>query len=178
MPRKPKPSSTHEDRAEFPFPIGTTQVARTLIRMHQFLRGELVKAANGETVFYSADACHEQMRHIEATLAFMQVNFVPAALKPRKARPKIGPLSYGEIRSGVLHALKQARQWQTYPEIADAILVRHRITLDGPARKHFLQKLREAVHFLKAQGAVVPEHDLKLGQTSTLQRWRLSSLFD
>lgn len=162
----------------FPFDVGITQAARTLIRTHQLLRGELLKHQDGEEVFIEPQACLQRMAEIEAVLRFFDVDFDPSKLKPRRARPKIGPLGYGEIRAGVLDALKRAGDWQTYNQIADAVLRRHGIELTAPQRKHFLQKLREATHALKKAGAVVCERQLALGDNEVEQRWRLSSMFD
>lgn len=164
--------------SQFPFDLGITQAARTLIRTHQLLRGELLKHRDGAEVFVQPDACLQRMAEIEAVLRFFGVDFDPRKLKPRRARPKIGPLGYGEIRAGVLDALKRAGDWQTYNQVADAVLRRHGIELTVPQRKHFVQKLREATHALKKAGAVVCERQLALGDNEVEQRWRLSSMFD
>lgn len=161
----------------FPLPVGTTQTARALIRMHQYLRGELTKREEDGDVLVAPDVCHQQMAAIETLLAFMRVNFEPKTLKARRAYPKIGPLEYGEIRSGALRALKLAGDWQTYEQIACAIEDQHNLQLTDPQRRHFLQKLREGVHALKKAGAVVCERQHQLGDNE-VQRWRLSSLFD
>lgn len=118
------------------------------------------------------------MSNIEQVLGFLGVDFDASKLKARRARPKIGPLGYGEVRSGVLAALKRSGDWQTYNEIADEVLRHHGLTLTAPQRKHFLQKLREVTHALKSAGAVVCEHSLALGNGQVEQRWRLSALFD
>lgn len=173
MPKAQSPSTR-----SFPFDVGVTQAARTLIRTHQLLRGELLKHQDGEEVFIEPQACLQRMAEIEAVLRFFDVDFDPRKLKPRRARPKIGPLGYGEIRAGVLDALKRAGDWQTYNQVADAVLRRHGIDLTPAQRKHFLQKLREATHALKKAGAVVCERQLALGDNEVEQRWRLSSMFD
>ena len=92
----------------FPFPVGTTQLSRGLIRMHQYFRGELVKRERSEEVLVEPAVRHEQMGAIEALLGFMGVDFDPSLLKAKRAFPKIGPLEYGQIRSGALSALKRA----------------------------------------------------------------------
>lgn len=173
MPKTPAPSAR-----SFPFDIGVTQAARTLIRTHQLLRGELLKHQDGEDVFLEPEACRKHMADVEAVLKFLAVDFDPQRLKPRRARPKIGPLGYGEVRAGVLDALKRADDWLTYNQLADDILRRHGVELNTGQLKHFLQKLREATHALKQAGAVVCEHALKLGDNSVEQRWRLSAMFD
>lgn len=165
-------------RSDFPFQLGTTQAARTLIRVHQLLRGEQLKHRDNETVFVAPEDCARHMAHIEAVLEFLGVDFDPSKLKPRRARPNIGPLDYGQVRAGALAVLKGADDWKSYSEVAEGILKRHGITLDVQEHRHFLQKLREALHALKVAGAVVCEHPLTLGQNKVAQRWRLSSLFD
>jgi len=162
----------------FRFNLGITQAARTLIRTRQLLRGELLKHQDGEEAFVAADECLQRMAELEAVLKFVDVDFDPRKLKPRRARPKIGPLGYGEVRSGVLEALKRAGDWQTYKQLADSVLLRQGIELAPAQRKHFLQKLREATHALKKAGAVVSERQLALGDHEGEQRWRLSSMFD
>jgi hypothetical protein len=167
----PPPPST------FPLPVGTTQAARCLIRTHQYLRGELLKDSDDEYLLVPHDVCREQMAAIETLLRFFDVNFDPSALKARRAYPKVGPLSYGQVRAGALHALKVAGEWQTYRQIADAIVRRQQLHLTSAQHKHFLQKLREAVHALKRAGAVVCEHPGRRGDPIE-QRWRLSAMFD
>ncbi len=166
-------------QAQFPFPVGTTQVARGLIRVHQYLRGELLKRPGSDEVLVQPEVCQEQMAAIEALLGFMGVNFDPSVLKARRAFPKVGPLEYGQIRSGALAALKRAGDWRTYNQVLDDISAAHQLQLTAPERKHFLQKLREALHALKTVGAVVCERPgARLGENTFEQRWRLSSMFE
>lgn len=172
MPAPPQPESP------FPFDVGTVQVARTLIRLHQLLRGEQLKHRTGEEHLVAPVDCEETMRSIEALLAFMRVDFDPTQLKPRRARPRLSPLRHGEIRAGVLESLKRHGGWQTYNELADDVLERHKIELSPERRRHFLQKLREGVHALKAAGAVVCERPARLGESDFQQRWKLSAMFD
>src|SRR5690348_10519099 len=141
--------------SEFPLPVGTTQTARSLIRMHQYLRGELLKPEGSDEQLVAHVECHRIMAAIETLLAFMRVNFESKALKARRAFPKIGPLGYGEIRSGALRALKQAGDWRTYNEVLESIIAAHQLQLAPPQRKQLLQKLRQGLHALKDAGAVV-----------------------
>jgi hypothetical protein len=172
------PKAKPPQAGEFPFNIGTTQAARALIRIHQFLRGELLKSQDGEAVMVEPVSSIQHMRDIEAVLAFLRIDFDPKKLKPRRARPKTGPLGYGEVRAGVLDALKRAKDWQSYNQLADAVLRQHDIELTPAQHKHFLQKLREGTQALKQAGAVICEHRLALGETAIQQRWRLSPMFD
>jgi hypothetical protein len=164
--------------APFPFPVGTTQVARGLIRVHQYLRGELTKRPGSEEVLVQPEVCHEQMVAIETLLQFLGANFDPTVLKARRAFPKVGPLEYGQVRSGALAALKCAGDWQTCNQVFDDILAAHRLQLTDAERRHFIQKLREALHALKREQAVVCERPgARLGDNTFEQRWRLSSMF-
>lgn len=158
-----------------PLPISTTQLAQTLIRLHARLRGELAKAEDDEELLVDRETAQAMMAHIEPLLSFLAIDFDPKKLKPIRTRPKISPLSYGDLRVEVLATLRAASDWMTYPAIAEVIITKHTLTLEPKRKKHFLQKLREATHALAQQGAVERESSLKLGQTATLQRWRLSS---
>jgi hypothetical protein len=149
-----------------------------LIRVHSLLRGELLKHQAGQPTFVTPDACQEQMAHLAAVLGFLGIDFDPSKLKPRKAWPKIGPLGHSELRAGVLAVLKQAAGWQSYREIADGVLRMHKVELAPDRHPHFLQKVRDAVLVLKGRGAVVAEKPIAPGDSSALQRWRLSPLFD
>lgn len=114
-------------KTEFPFNVATTQASRTLIRVHQYVRGELLKRDGDDDVPVSPEVCHQQMAAIETMLGFFGANFDPSALKPRRAYPKIGHLDYGQIRAGVLTALKGAGDWRTYNELADHIVALHKL---------------------------------------------------
>jgi hypothetical protein len=82
-------------------------------------------------------------------------------------------LGYGDLRAGILAVLRSAGDWLTYDEIAQAVLAKAGRTLTGPQYRHFLQKLREAAHVLKAKGAVERENDITPGDQAQ-QRLRLS----
>jgi len=156
-------------------PIATLATSRGLLRLYARLKGEIAKARSGEDAFLSPDEAADAMTHIAALMPLLGVSFDPRALKPVRTRVQIGPLAYGEVRSGILAALKSSRGWMTYPELADAILRKRGIDLAQPQGKHFLQKLREATHALAAAGAVEKEKALKQGDSGELQRWRLST---
>ena len=178
MTKKQAPAETGATEGAFPFEVNTTQTARSLIRIHQLLRGEQLKHRDSEDAFIAPAACIQHLAEIEAVLKFLSVDFDPSKLKPRRARPRIGPLGYGQVRAGVLAALKRAGDWQTYSQLADEVLRQHGLTLNQAQRKHFLQKLREATHALKVSRAVIAERPLTLGYTGIEQRWKLSTMFD
>ena len=155
-------------------PVATLQTARGLLRIHARLRGELAKAKDGQDVFLEPDDARAAMGHIAALMPLLGVRFDPSAMKPIRTLPKIGPLGYGDVRAGILAALRASGGWMTCSELADAVLAKHRVTLDVPTHAHFLQKLREAAHALASQDAVERESALKFGEFAGLQRWRLS----
>lgn len=158
-----------------PLPISTTQLAQNLIRLHTRLRGELAKREDDEEQLVDHETAQAVMAHIEPLLSFLAIDFDPKKLRPIRTRPKIGPLAFGDLRVEILAALRAATDWISYRDIADAIITKHGLALEPKRKRHFLRKLREATHVLAQQGAVERESELRLGQTTTLQRWRLSS---
>lgn len=159
---------------ECPLPIATTQLARGLLRLHSRLRGELAKRADDEELMVDSETATAVLKHVEALVGFLGVRFEPKDLKAIRTRPKIGPLGFGELRLEVLAVLRAHGDWMTYAAIADAIIAKHGLELEPKRHRHFLQKLREAAHALAVEGALERESNLRLGQTTTLQRWRLS----
>lgn len=159
-----------------PLPISTTQTARGLLRIYSRLKGELVKARTGEDAMVEPVEAQRVMEHIAALMPFLGVDFAPDELKAVRTRVLVGPLDFGDLRSGVLAQLRARGEWMTYAEVADAILTQHRVTLTPSQRKHFLQKLREGMHVLMKAGAVECETSIDDGHRDgrTLQRWRLS----
>ena len=152
----------------------TLQTARGLIRLYARLKGEQWKRLKGEACFIEADQVGAYMAHIAALMPLLNVNFVPANIKPVRTRLQVTPMDYGDIRGGILKALKKTREWMTYAEVADAVLAAHHLTLPPARYRHFLQKLREAMFFLKREGAVLQEKEIAFGQGEQLQRWMLS----
>jgi len=155
--------------------LPTKQAAGCLLRLYARLRGELEKANDGEAVLVQRDDAMRAIGHIAALMPILDVNFDPSALKPVRTRIRIGPLKHGELRTSILAALRAGVDWMTYPQIATAVLERRGIVLTMSQHKHFLQKLREAVHALGEKGVVEREHQFKLQENTQLQRWRLSS---
>jgi hypothetical protein len=161
-------------RESCPLPGPTTQLSRALIRHHSMLRGELVKAKSRQTVLVERNKARQAMRHIEAVLSYLGTDFDPNALKPTRIVPKTGPLEYGDLRSGILGALRRRDDWMTYQEITQWIVTAKRLELSNKQYKHFLQKLREATHVLAKEGAVIPAGQISQSDGTKIQRWRLS----
>jgi hypothetical protein len=158
------------------FGLPTIQAARALIRRYSRYQGELKKAASGERVLVSAAKSKKMLIHLEAILSEMNVKFTPSVLKAIRTRPPNGPLEWGEVRAGILKTLRINGSWLNYSEIADALLADRGIQLhEDPDRyRHFLQKVREAVHILAGRGHVEQELFTGLRDGSSRQRWRLA----
>lgn len=157
-----------------PLPGSTTQFSRALIRHHSMLRGELLKAKSGRAVLVERKDARRVIRHIEALLDYLGTNFDPKAIKPTRVVPKTGPLEYGDLRSGILAALRRRDDWTTYQEIANWIVTAKRLNLSRERYKHFVQKLREATHILAKEGAVISAHQIAQSDGTKIQQWRLS----
>jgi hypothetical protein len=158
------------------FGLPTIQAARTLIRRYIRYQGELKKAASGEQVLVSAAKSKKMLVHLAAVLGDMNVKFSPTVLKAIRTRPPSGPLEWGQVRAGILKTLRIGNEWMNYSQIADALLVDHGLRLhqDSKRYRHFLQKVREAVHVLANRGHVEQELFTGLRDGRSRQRWRLA----
>ena len=141
--------------------------------VYQRLAGEILKARSGEAVFIAPEEAKAAMGHVLATLEFLGVKVDRRKLKARRTRPQIGLLSHGGIRRGILKALKASGSWMSYDEIVDSILHTSCIELPVERRRHFQQKIREAVFNLRGTGLIQCEHTISAGDGSRRQRWRL-----
>jgi len=156
-----------------PLPIPTRQSARALIRLHCRLRGELEKVKGGVKPLVQRREAIATMKHIEAMLKFLGINFDQSALRPTWTVPKVAHLEHGGMRRGILDALRHG-EWRTYREIAKAIVVERRLQLTPKQFRPFLQKLREAMFALKGRGILTFKHDLRFGDYRAIQHVRLS----
>ena len=155
--------------------VGTkSQVARGLLQLHCRLRGELAKAGCGEDQLMPVAEAKRYMRHIEALMPLLGVDFDPASLPTIRTRRQIGHLDWGSLRTGTLTVLRLHGGWLTYREIMDAVLARNRVTLSESDKPKFLQKVREALFFQMKAGAVEREQVIGLGVHDRIQRFRLS----
>lgn len=156
-----------------PLPISTRQSARALIRIHCRLRGEVEKAKIGMKPLVSRREARAMMKHIEALLEFLGINFDPSTLRPTWTVPKVGHLEHGGMRRGILDALRQGN-WLTYRDIGKTIVANRRLQLTPKQFHDFLQKLREAMFVMKQRGIVSFKHKLRFGDYQAIQRVRLS----
>ena len=156
-----------------PFPIATTAVSRTLTRLYGRLLGEIAKSKARERVLIPTKQTQIYLDSIEALMPLLGIRFNKKRVRANRTRHRIGPLEEGDLTSGILAALRDNDDWLSYQQIAESILATPSIKLVGAARKHFLQKLREATHDLGARGFVVREKEIVFGDTSSIQRWRL-----
>jgi len=99
----------------------------------------------------------------------------PSRIKPRKTRPKNGPLPWTKLRAGVLAVLRAHGSWMTYEEIAQAVLKRGGVSLQGASMTLFRQRIREGCWFLVKDGYIEKETSLRPTESAKLQRFRLSS---
>lgn len=156
-------------------PVPTLQTARSLIRLHQRLRGEIAKQKVGEALLVEIKRAKRTMLAIEALMPILGVDFDASLLRVVLDRKRVGPLGHGYMRSGILAALRVSGSAMTYQELADALLSKHRKTLPADRYRHFLQKIREAVYNLKIRDRVQPELLTGLRDGISRQRWRLRS---
>jgi hypothetical protein len=166
-----------EPRLDWPgsLPVPTLQTARSLIRLHQRLRGEIAKQKAGETLLVEIKRAKRTMIAIEALMPILGVDFDASLLRVVLNRKRTGPLGHGYLRSGILAALRVRGSAMTYQELADALLAKQHKTLTPDRYRHFLQKTREAVYNLKIRGRVQPELLTGLRDGISRQRWRLRS---
>jgi hypothetical protein len=156
-------------------PVPTLQTARSLIRLHQRLRGEVAKQKAGERLLVEIKRATRILIAIKALMPILGVDFDASLLRVVRNRKRVGPLGHGYMRSGILAALRVSEIAMTYQELTDALLVKHHKTLTAHRYRHFLQKVREAVYALKIRGRVQPELLTGLRDGVSRQRWRLRS---
>jgi hypothetical protein len=156
-----------------PLPVPTRQSARALIRIHCRLRGEIEKAKGNVKPLVPRREALATMRHIEAMLKFLGINFDQSALRPTWTVPKVGHLEHGGMRRGILDALRHG-DWLTYREIGKKIVAERRLKLTSKQFHDFLQKLREAMFVMKQRGILTFKHKLSFGDYQAIQRVRLS----
>lgn len=142
--------------------------------MYVRLKGELRKAACDEEALLDPEAARRYMGHVEGLMPLLGVDFDPSELKAVRTRVQVGPLDWGDLRSGSLAVLKGRGDWMTYREIAEALLARRQKDLDVPTMAKFVQKVREALFFQTRAGAVERELAIGFGVHDQKQRFRLS----
>jgi hypothetical protein len=144
--------------------------------MYGRLKGELEKAAAGEEVLIHAGDAKRHMSRIVGLMPLLGVDFEPEAVKTVRTRVQIGPLDWGDLRSGTLTILRAKGDWMSYREIAQALLARNRkqTVLDVRTMSKFVQKVREALFFQTRDGWVERESELETGKNDQKQRFRLS----
>ena len=160
-------------RSKALLPIPTVQTAQALVRLYGRLKGELSKASAGEDVLIPVGDVTLHMSRIIGLMPLLGIDFDPEAVK---TRVQIGPLKWGNLRSGTLAVLRHRGDWMTYREIADALLARNRKAkaLDVAQMSKFVQKVREALFFQMKAGAVERELEIGIGVSDQHQRFRLS----
>lgn len=156
-------------------PVATTQTARNLIRLYARLKGEVQKAVDGEETLMWPSQAKTYMRYITSLMTLLGVDWDPSRIKPVKSRPKNGPLPWAKLRPVVLAVLRANGGWMTYEDIAQGILKRGRVSLDGSPMSLFRQRVREGCWFLVRDGLIEKETPVRSPESDKLQRFRLSS---
>jgi hypothetical protein len=87
-------------------PVQTTTITKSLTGIYARLKGELIKAADGEDVLIESKAAKAYMRHIAALMPLLGAEFEPKEIKPWKSRLRSGPLGHGGMRTAALTLLK------------------------------------------------------------------------
>lgn len=157
-------------------PIPTLQTARALILMYGRLKGELDKSARGEAVLIHPGDAELHMSRIIGLMPLLGVDFDPTVVKTVRTRIQVGPLDWGNLRTGTLTVLRAHGGWMSYREIAEALLARNRKqqTLDVAGMSRFVQKVRESLFFQTKGGLVERESDIGVGESDLIQRFSLS----
>ena len=115
---------TRTSKARLPIP--TVQTARALVRLYGRLKGELSKAGAGEEVLIPVDDVKLHMSRIIGLMPLLGIDFDPEAVTTVKTRVQVGPLKWGNLRSGTLTILRHRGDWMTYRQITEALLARNR----------------------------------------------------
>jgi hypothetical protein len=152
-------------------PIQSTQLSRGLVRLYQRLAGELAKAETREKTFLSSDQAKAGMQQVAGLLELLGVNFAPEALKPLRTRPYRGLLARGEIRIGVIRAVKASGGWLSVADIVKRIVSEHRLVLAPGQRRRLHITVKKRAAALRKAGILEREHS---GVDVRSQRWRLN----
>jgi hypothetical protein len=162
-----------QSRFRSPLGMPTLGLARGLIRLHMRLRGEIDKSRSTEQTYVPISKARRLMRAIEGVMPIFGINFDPSRLRSIRTRRRVGPFEYGGLRHGILTTLRRANRWMSYEEIATTLLNGRQVSLARERYRHFLQKLREAVLFLRRRGRLDAESAVGIRDGLTRQRWRI-----
>lgn len=167
---------TREPPARLPLPFPAVILERSLLRLYGRLLGERQKRLDRQPQLLDQAQVERGLALIAELLEFLGTGSDLCVLRPVKTWPKIGPLDIGEMQTALMAVLRRGgTQWMTVRAIADAIQEIHGFALTEEQRRHFLQKLREALHRSWNHGGFVePERAIAKGDGSAEQRWRLN----
>jgi hypothetical protein len=73
-----------------PFNIATLQLARALVRMHQRLRGEIIKGQTGSAALVPATTARAALGHVAVLVSFLGYELDPSRLRPIKTQSQAG----------------------------------------------------------------------------------------
>ena len=145
-------------RSKALLPIPTVQTAQALVRLYGRLKRELSEASAGEDVLIPVSDVNLHMSRIIGLMPLLGIDFDPEAVTTVKTRVQVGPLKWGNLRSGTLTVLRHWGDWMTYRAIADALLARNRKAqaLDVALMSKFVQKPGGPRHPARAGAPVGP----------------------
>lgn len=162
-----------QGRFRSPLGIPTLSLARGLIRLHMRLRGELEKSRSTEQTYVPISRARRLLQAIDGLMPILGIDFDPTRLRSIRTRRRVGPFEYGGLRHGILTTLRRANRWMSSEEIATSLLASRQVSLARERYRHFLQKLREAVLFLRRRGRLDAESAVGIQDGLTRQRWRI-----
>lgn len=160
-------------RPEPLLPKLSVSIIQGLIRIYGRLQGELDKANGGRPVLIEPDQTIELMGHIEGLMPLFGVDFDPAAVKTIRTIVRKSPLKHGQLRHGVLLALKKNGGFMTYKEVMAFIVDKHKLKLSDQEQTTLLLTVKQALFFLMQENDVERESEIGIGTNDQLQRFKL-----
>jgi len=151
----------------------SVSIVQGLIRIYGRLQGELDKAQDDRDALIDPAQSKVLMGHIEGLMPLFGVDFDPASVKTVRTRVHEGPLKHGELRHGVLLALKKNGGFMTYQEVADFIVAKHRLKLSDSELTLLLLRVKQGMFFLMKLGEVERELEIPKGANDERQRFKL-----
>jgi hypothetical protein len=157
------------------FGFRTDASAKQLVRLYQRFAGEVAKHMDGERALCEFGEAKRAMRFLEEAVEFLGHSIDRGAIRPRRTRPKVTPLGYGELRGLALAELQTHADWLTVNQVAERVWAARALRLDDAQKKHFRQKLREALNALLGQAYVERRLTPPLPKPFPAQEWRIAA---
>jgi hypothetical protein len=148
-------------------------IIQGLIRIYGRLQGELDKAKDNRDALIEPAQSKELMGHIKGLMPLFGVDFDPSSVRTVRTRVRDSPLKHGQLRHGILLALKKNGGFMTYQEVLDFIIAKHRLTLSYKEQTLLLLRVKQALFFLMGLEEVERESEIPRGANDERQRFRL-----